>query len=116
MICDLFIAPSQPQSLEIVTVTSTAVTLLWKPPEFPNGTITKYSIHYNEIHVDGFGDNVLDKMTGTIEGLSPDIEYVIKLIAYTRVGPGPPFSLPVKTRKFLNNYSEVYHLIFYFDW
>ena len=87
--------------MEIVTVTSTSVTLQWIPPKYPNGVITKYSVHCNGIDIDEFG-NVSDKMIGTIEGLSPDTEYVIKLKAYTRVGPGPPLYLAIKTRKLIN--------------
>ena len=41
-------------------------------------------------------------MTGVIEGLSPDTEYILEMKAYTRLGPGPPVSLIVKTGKLLN--------------
>ena len=91
-----------PQLLKIVTVTSTSVTLQWMPPKYPNGIITHYSIHSGGIVIDNFGD-VSDKMIGTIEGLSPDAAYVLQLQPHTRVGPGPPASLVVKTRKLLNN-------------
>ena len=79
------------------------MTLQWKPPKYPNGIITQYSIEYDGLDVDDFGSDVSDKMTGIIEGLSPNTLYAFKLKAHTRVGPGPAVSLPVKTRKLLNN-------------
>ena len=101
---DLFyIAPSAPCSLKMVTVTSTTVTLQWEPPKYPNGVITRYSVQYDGIYIGNFGDNVSDILMGTVEGLPPDTEYVLQLRAYTRVGPGPPVSLPVRTCKLLNN-------------
>ena len=72
------------------------------PPEFPNGAITKYSIHYNEVDIDNFGSNVMNKIIGTVHGLSSNTSYVFEMKAYTRMGAGSPVSLPVKTRKLLN--------------
>ena len=92
--------------MEVDTVTSTTVTLQWDPPKYPNGAITKYSVYYDGRDIDDFGGATVDrsdKMTGTIEGLSPDTVYVLEMKAYTRLGPGPPISLPVKTRKSLTN-------------
>ena len=72
------------------------------PPEFPNGVITKYSVQYNGINIDEFGNNVGDKMIGTVDGLSPDTVYVFEMKAYTELGAGPPVYLAVKTRKLKN--------------
>ena len=100
---NLFVVPSEPCSLKIVTVTSTSVTLQWLPPKYPNGIIIKYSIEYDGNTTEKFSDKVSDKMiSSTIEGLSPDTEYVLIMKAYTRVGSGPPVSLAVKTRKLLH--------------
>ena len=88
--------------MEVGIVTLTSVTLQWMPPEYPNGVITRYSIHYDRMDIDTFGDYASAKMTGVIEGLSPDTEYVFELKAHTRVGSGPPVSLIVKTGKLLN--------------
>ena len=73
--------------------------LTMEPPETPNGLITKYSIQYDGSVVDNFGSITLNRLMGTVEGLSPDTEYVLQLRAHTRVGPGPPASLTVKTSK-----------------
>ena len=83
--------------MKVVSVTSSTVTLQWEPPETPNGPITKYSIQYDESVVDNFGSITLNRLMGTVEGLSADTEYVLQLRAHTRVGPGPPASLTVKT-------------------
>ena len=96
-----YIVPDVPQSLEVVTVTSTSVTLQWMPPTYPNGIITHYSIHCDGMACGDFGNDVSDKMMSVIEGLSPDTDYVFEMKAYTRVGSGPSVSIPVKTRKFL---------------
>ena len=97
----LFIVPSEPCSLRKATVTSTTVTVKWMPPDTPNGLITHYSVQYGGRVIDYFGSNTLNGLGGTIEGLSPDTEYVLQLRAHTRVGPGPPASLNVKTGKLL---------------
>ena len=100
-VTNLFVAPSDPCSLEIVTVTSTSVTLQWLPPKYPNGVIKQYSIEYDGKKTDKFGDKALEKMhiTGVIEGLLPNTVYVLEMKAYTRVGPGPPVCLTWKTCK-----------------
>ena len=83
------------------------MTLQWEPPETPNGLITKYSIQYDGSVVDNFGSATLNRLMGTVEGLSPDTEYVLQLRAHTRVGPGPPTSLIVKTSKlFVIQYNK----------
>ena len=75
------------------------MTLQWKPPEPKNGVITHYSVQCDKIFIDDFGKPMFDTITGTIEGLSPDTGYTLELIAYTRVGAGPPLSLCFKTSK-----------------
>ena len=97
----LFIVPSEPCSTREATVTSITVTLQWMPPETPNGHVTHYSVQYGGRVIDYFGSNTLNGLTGTVEGLSPNTEYVLELRAHTRVGPGPPASLNVKTGKLL---------------
>ena len=98
----LFIAPSEPCSLKLATVTSTSVTLKWMPPKYPNGIILKYSIEYDGNSIEKFGDEVSDQMTGTIEGLSPYTVYILDMKASTGVGAGPPACFTWKTRKLLH--------------
>ena len=96
--------------METVTVASTSVTLQWIPPEFSNGVITKYSLHYNGMDIDKFGSNanISDRMMGTVDGLSPNTMYVFEMKAYTMMGAGPPVYLAVKTRELINAYEYTY--------
>ena len=87
--------------MKVVSVTAGSVTLQWKPPQTTNGVITHYSVQYGETVIDNFGNNALDTVTGKIEGLSPDTEYVLQLRAHTTVGAGPPGCLTVRTCKLL---------------
>ena len=93
----LFLVPSEPCSLREASVTLTTVTLQWIPPETPNGVITHYSVQYGGRVINKFGSETPNRLMGTVEGLSPNTSYVLQLTAYTRVGPGPPASLSVKT-------------------
>ena len=78
------------------------------PPETPNGHITHYSVQYDGRVIDKFGSETLNRLTGTVEGLSPNTSYVLQLTAHTRVGQGPPASLSVKTGMLLIlQYSKI---------
>ena len=81
----IIIVPSEPQSLEIVSVTSSSLTIQWTPPNVPNGIITYYSIERNKTNIANFSSN---ELMYTIEGLSPDTVYVLQLRAYTGAGAG----------------------------
>ena len=96
----LFVVPSEPQSLEIVSVYSNSVTLQWMPPETSSGVITHYSILYNGVNITNFGNNML---MFTIGGLSPDTVYVLQLRAHTGAGAGPSARLTFLTRRLTNN-------------
>ena len=67
----------------------------------PNGIITQYSVYFDETDIPDFGNNVLNMLMGTVEGLSPDTVYMLQLRAHTRVGAGPPSNLTVVTCKLL---------------
>ena len=81
----IYVVPSEPQSLEIVSVTSSSMTIQWTPPDVPNGIITYYSIERNKTNIANFSSN---ELMYTIEGLSPDTVYVLQLRAYTGAGAG----------------------------
>ena len=101
ILCYLFIVPSEPQSLEIISITSSSVTLQWMPPVTPNGIITQYSIQFNATVINNFGNNMLNMLMGTVEGLSPDTVYTLQLTAYTSVGEGQPSNIAIITRELL---------------
>ena len=85
--------------MEVVSVSSTSVTLQWMPPDPSNGVITQYSILYNGSNITNFGNSTL---MDTIEGLSPDTVYDVQLRAHTVIGAGPPSSITFLTCKLLN--------------
>ena len=95
--------PSKPSSLEIVSVNSSSVTLHWRPPVTPNGVIINYSLQFDAIVIDNFGNSLLDTLMDTVGGLSPDTVYVLRLTANTAVGAGPPSSITVMTCKLLKS-------------
>ena len=90
----LFVVPSEPQSLEVVSVNSSSATLQWKPPVTPNGNITQYSIQFDATVI-----NFSSNMMCTVEGLSPDTVYTLQVRAHTSVGAGLPSSVTVITCK-----------------
>ena len=96
----LFLVPSEPHSLEIVSVNSSSVTLQWSPPETPNSVITQYSIQLNGNNIGNLSSN---ELTCTIGRLSPDTVYVLQLRAYTVVEAGPSSSMTVVTCKLCIN-------------
>ena len=65
------------------------------PPVTPNGIITQYSIQFDTTIIN-FSSNML---MGTVEGLSPETVYTLRLRAHTSVGEGPPSSVTVTTCK-----------------
>ena len=90
--------PSEPQSLEIISVNSSSVTIHWRPPATTNGVIIQYSILYNGINfsISDFDNNMLMDI---ILELSPDTVYVLQLRAHTGAGAGPPSNITFLTGK-----------------
>ena len=90
--------PSEPQSLEIISVNSSSVIVQWRPPATANGVIVQYSILYNGFifSISDFDNNMLMDI---IVGLSPDSVYVLQLRAHTGTGVGPPSNITFLTGK-----------------
>jgi len=104
MICTsytfLFIVPSRPQSLEIVSINSSSVTLQWMPPDTPNGIITQYSLQSSDMTlIANLSSNIL---MFTFGGLLPLTMYELQLRAHTKVGAGSLTSVTVITSELLN--------------
>ena len=92
------LGPSEPYSLEIVSIASSFLTFQWMPPKVPNGVITQYSIQLNGTNISSLSRN---ELMYTIEGLSPDTVYVLQVRAHTVLGAGPSSSITVVTCKLL---------------
>ena len=81
--------PTEPESLTVVNITDTAVTLSWMPPDPPNGIITQYELQYRRV-----GDNYTSleplntNLTRTVTGLTIGIQYEFRVRARTTVGCG----------------------------
>ena len=91
-----YVAPSAPQSFTVVSVTSTAITLSWQPPEKPNGVVTAYFVWYTETltcnssQVSSSSRVELPRTadTHTFTGLEEDTPYVFYVSAETSAGEG----------------------------
>ena len=92
--------------MEIVSVNSSSVTLQWRPPETPNGFITHYSLQFDATVIDNFGNSMRNILIGTVEGLSPDTVYLLRLTASTGAGEGLPSSITVITCKLLESFTQ----------
>ena len=78
------------------------IQLLWTAPDMPNGTIIQYELEYWRSDITSFTtSNITNASTlmHTIEGLMPNVTYMVRLRAYTRVGAGPFINEITTTRK-----------------
>ena len=89
-------APSEPQDFTVVSVTSTAIMLSWRPPAIPNGVITGYFAWYTETlicnnsQVSNSSRTPLPATanTHTFTGLEEDTPYVFYVSAETSAAEG----------------------------
>ena len=84
----------------MISIQSRSLTLSWMAPDTPNGNITHYELWYRRSGNESFNviSNIMDTtMMHSIDGLTPGVTYVVKLRAYTRVGPGPYVNQTVAT-------------------
>lgn len=98
-------APSSPP-LHVQARMLSASTMLvqWGPPEEPNGQIRGYRVYYSSDMTAPLSawqkHNTDDSSLTTISGLTPDITYSLRVLAFTSVGDGPPSDiLQVKTQQ-----------------
>ena len=102
----------------IINIQSRSLTLSWMTPDTPNGNITHYELWYRRSGNESFNviSNIMDTtMMHSIDGLTPGFTYIVKLRAYTRVGPGPYVTQTVATeleRKHLT-YLLAIHIAMY---
>ena len=83
--------PTSPQSLIVISVTDTTVSLSWIPPNITNGIITQYQLQYrrSDSGSDFISLNISkNTLTFTVTGLTSDTEYVFTVRAFTVVGHG----------------------------
>ena len=100
MMCSVSItsvAPNAPpDNVQVLTLSSTAILVTWDPvPEISrNGIITQYEVKVNQSTFDEIPSTRLNTTNGSVlmmelGGLEEDVEYTIRVRAYTSEGPGP---------------------------
>ena len=80
--------PSPVQDVRSEKITSTSITITWKPPQTPNGTLQFYEINYA---MDGEQPHLYDVQNTTtwkLICLEPYTQYTIKVRAMTMAGFG----------------------------
>uniref|UniRef100_A0A8C4QMN3 protein-tyrosine-phosphatase n=1 Tax=Eptatretus burgeri TaxID=7764 RepID=A0A8C4QMN3_EPTBU len=91
-------APSSPpRNVRARMLSSTTMLIRWDPPQEPNGRIRSYHMHYGVASSQGRGSlpitwqhhSVQDSLVATLTGLTPSLEYAIRVQAATAVGGGP---------------------------
>lgn len=98
-------APSSPPLLVQASMLSSSTMLVqWEPPEEPNGQIQGYRVYYSSEPDDPLTSwqihNTDDSQFTTISGLTADITYSLRVLAFTSVGDGPPSdALQIRTRQ-----------------
>ncbi|XP_065215989.1 neuroglian-like [Planococcus citri] len=103
--------PDAVQSLEAITLGSSAFYLIWKPPIETNGVLTGYKIYYQTVVGTELGPlqerhpQIEDpnKTRAKLAGLEPGTKYRIHINATTRAGEGEKFSIEQRTRGTLSS-------------
>ena len=101
----LCIVPNAPpDNVRVLTLSSTAILVTWDPvPEISrNGIITQYEVEVNQSTFNEIPSTRLTTTNGSVlmvelGELEEDVEYTIRVRAYTSEGPGP-FSVAMVNR------------------
>ena len=88
--CMYFVTvPAAPQSLTIISITDTTMSLSWMPPNTTNGIIIQYELQYwrsdSTANITSVTNNTLNY---TVTELSSNTKYVFTVRAFTVVGHG----------------------------
>ena len=118
IICDYTIVPLSPTDVTVSAVPGDPLSLyvIWRPPVFPNGYITHYSVYCGESEMSsgsGSGDTLYLPMSGsqtiytitvqgqemnaTVTGFMPFTNYGCYVTANTSVGEGSASSAVFQT-------------------
>ncbi|XP_061538925.1 protein tyrosine phosphatase receptor type Fa isoform X1 [Phycodurus eques] len=98
-------APSSPPlRVQARMLSPTAALVHWEPPEEANGQVRGYRVYYSadpRAPLDAWSEHDADdgRLT-TLAGLTPDLTYGLRVLAFTSVGDGPPSDvLLIKTQQ-----------------
>ncbi|KAF4518843.1 hypothetical protein B566_EDAN006694 [Ephemera danica] len=97
--------PGSVQYFQAIPMGSSALFLVWQPPEHPNGVLTGYRIYYQTMKGTKVGpllerDPITDpKQTrAKLAGLQPGTKYRVHIKATTRAGEGVGYLIEQRTR------------------
>ena len=78
--------PSPPLNVKTNDVTSTSITVIWEPPQSPNGRLLGYEVSYTPNGGQPSVVNVQNNTTWKLTGLKPYTAYSVKVRAKTMAG------------------------------
>ncbi|XP_067028665.1 receptor-type tyrosine-protein phosphatase delta-like isoform X2 [Acropora muricata] len=93
-------APSPPLEPSAVARTSEKINVSWKAPKFPHGVVLSYLVIYSSVKhlpLSQWSSTAVKGMTVTIQALSRDTQYWIRVAARTSAGQGN-YSSPTTAR------------------
>lgn len=100
-----------PINLRVTGLTQASTQLAWEPPLLVerNGKITSYVVVYRDINIQQNNTNRTSDTQMTIQGLSPDTTYDIRVQAFTSKGGGP-LSPSIQSRTMSNGRARRFDL------
>lgn len=98
--------PGTVKFFEAYPMGSSALLLIWKPPEYPNGILTGYKIYYQTVKGTNVGPLIERKpqisdpkqLRVKLAGLEPATKYRIHIKATTAAGEGEGYFIEQRTR------------------
>ncbi|OWF40124.1 protein sidekick-like [Mizuhopecten yessoensis] len=83
-----------PQNPVVVPVTTVSVRVSWQQPPILtwNGVLLGYIIQYKQVDMNSYAETQVDyrQHTVTLDQLTKDVNYEIRIIAFNSMGNGPP--------------------------
>ena len=97
---------SPPDNVTAVNISSTAIRVSWDPVPVidQNGVITRYEVEYNQTtfsEVSLYNTTTVNSTTLMVDltGLEKDVDYFIRVRAYTSMGAGPYSDVVMETKQ-----------------
>ncbi|MEE6457857.1 hypothetical protein FKM82_000073 [Ascaphus truei] len=80
--------PGPVENLQVISTSPTSILISWEPPAYANGPVQGYRVFCTET-ISGREQNIeVDGLYYKLEGLRKFTEYIIRVLAYNRYGPG----------------------------
>ena len=85
----LYLAPNPPLNVNARTINSTAVWVIWNPPDITNGIIRYYTVVYRLNDSSETMELNSTDVTVVVTGLNPFNDYVFYVLAFTVASSDP---------------------------